>query len=600
MSYAKGQYKQEKSEIKKGIKAIWRHIRPFKSRLVLLAALGIISSISNGFVPYITGRFFDTLIAVSQNRIETGWADLPVWALFLGIWAIIQLVANNIDWVMDRLRRQVDTKVHLGIQAEGFLHLFHLPLDFHRSAHINGALQKISQAGWRTSGIIRTVIQFAPQFLSILIGITLAATINTMLAGVLFLGVLLYLVILVKILLPIAQIDSAAHRAWNDSWNDGAAAVHQIDSVKQAATEGYESKKITNAFMNATYNLWLKLENRWSDMHFFQRAIVFLTQITVFIISVQLIKDGLISVGELVALNGYALMFFGPFVSLGFSWQTIQNGITAAAQAEDIFNQKREEYQPTAMTKIGRLKGEIIFDKVFFKYGEGQPEVLKGLDFEVEAGKIVALVGESGVGKSTAISLVSGYHFPSEGRVLIDGVSTRNLDLHNLRKQIAVVPQEIALFNDTIETNIRYGSFNVSEEEVRRAAKEVRLDEFISTLPDGYKALVGERGIKLSVGQKQRVSIARAILRNPAILILDEPTSALDAETEKIVTEALEKLMTGKTTFIIAHRLSTVRKADKILVFKKGQIVETGRHEDLIKKDGGVYRHLYEYQIGLH
>jgi len=242
----------------------------------------------------------------------------------------------------------------------------------------------------------------------------------------------------------------------------------------------------------------------------------------------------------------------------------------------------------------------VKFDKVFFNYEITQPQVLTDISFSVQPGQVIAFVGASGVGKSTVISLISGYNFPTEGNVLIDGIDTRKLNLTNLRQQIAVVPQEVALFNDTIKHNIRYGSFDATDEEIFQAAREANIDEFVNTLPEKYGATVGERGIKLSVGQKQRVSIARAILRNPAILILDEPTSALDAKTEKIVTEALEKLMADRTTFIIAHRLSTVRKANTILVFEKGRIVEQGTHQELIAKENGVYRHLYEYQIGLH
>lgn len=204
------------------------------------------------------------------------------------------------------------------------------------------------------------------------------------------------------------------------------------------------------------------------------------------------------------------------------------------------------------------------------------------------------------MGKSTAISLISGYYFPTAGRVLVDGIDTRSLDLLTLRRRIAVVPQEVALFNDTLRTNIRYGTPEASDTQIAHAASEAHIDEFIATLPQGYDTIVGERGIKLSVGQKQRISIARAILRDPAILILDEPTSALDAKTEQVVTQALEKLMRGRTTFIIAHRLSTVRKADTILVFEKGTIVERGSHDELIARESGTYRKLYEYQIGLH
>lgn len=225
--------------------------------------------------------------------------------------------------------------------------------------------------------------------------------------------------------------------------------------------------------------------------------------------------------------------------------------------------------------------------------------MLAGVDFKVHAGEVVAFVGESGVGKSTAISLISGYYFPSKGRVLIDGVDTRKFCLTELRKNIAVVPQEVALFNNTIKSNICYGLPSASEEDIVRATREAHAEDFIVALPLGYDTLVGERGIKLSVGQKQRVAIARAILRDPKILILDEPTSALDSETERKVTEALEKLMRGRTTFIIAHRLSTVRKADRIFVLEKGKIVEEGSHDQLMQIENGNYRHRYELHIGL-
>lgn len=196
-------------------------------------------------------------------------------------------------------------------------------------------------------------------------------------------------------------------------------------------------------------------------------------------------------------------------------------------------------------------------------------------------------------------SAISCYYPPTNGDIFIDNQNIKNLDLKNLRSQIGMVPQEVILFNDTIKNNIRYGKFKVKDEEIITACKMAHVDEFIQKFPNKYKQIVGERGIKLSVGQKQRVAIARAILKNPRILILDEPTSALDAKLEKLIQESLEKLMEGKTTFIIAHRLSTVRKADKILVLQEGKIVETGNHDELIKKPGGIYRHFYELQLGL-
>ncbi len=402
------------------------------------------------------------------------------------------------------------------------------------------------------------------------------------------------------ILWPIAKIDSLGHRAWNEGWEDAAASVHQIESVKQAAAENYETEKVKKSLLGKTASLWNRIEMTWSNVTFFQRTIVFFTQLAIFIFSVSLVSKGVITVGQLVALNGYSMMFFGPFVALGSGWQIIRNGIIAASHLEEIFDSKEEIYIPDDAISLDKISGNIVFDHVFFRYSPDQPEVLMDLNIDIHQGEVIAVVGESGVGKSTSISLISGYYFPSQGNVLIDGVDTRKLNLTDLRKHIAIVPQEVALFNDSIKVNIAYGSFGASDEDILRVAKEAHIDEFIETLPDKYESLVGERGVKLSVGQKQRVSIARAMLRNPSILILDEPTSALDAKTEQIITESLEKLMRERTTFIIAHRLSTVRKADKILVFEKGKIVESGSHNELVKIENGVYRKLYEYQVGLY
>ncbi len=584
--------------LREGVRGIWRHVRHYRGQLLALGLLGLISAATNGAVPYVTGRFFDALIGLSQGKPDG--SAFPFWATMLAIWAGIQIVANGIDWVMDRSRRKIDSYVQLDVQAEGFVHLFRLPLAYHADEHINAVLSKISMAGWRISSIMQNTIQIGPQLLSVAIGIILAATISLPMAGVLATGVLVYVILLIFMLRPIAAIDHRAHESWNEYWDDAASAIQQAAAVKQAAAEEYEIAKVRKNLAGETASLWYSLEKIWSDVGFFQRVIVFLTQLTVFVASANLVANGSMTIGDLIALNGYALMFFGPFVALGQSWQTIQNGITAAGQLERVFLQKEEVYRPADAKTPTEHSGRVVFDQVSFNYGDETLEVLSDISFAANPGEVIALVGESGGGKSTTVSLISGYYFPSAGSVSVNGVDTRRWDLIELRRRIAVVPQEVALFNDTIRMNIAYGSFDASDEQIARAAHEAHIEDYIAGLPDGYDTLVGERGIKLSVGQKQRIAIARAILRDPEILILDEPTSALDSETERIVTSALEKLMRGRTTFIIAHRLSTVRKAGKILVLKDGRIAESGSHDDLLRIENGVYRHLYELHIGLH
>lgn len=589
----------EPISFKEGSRGIWRHVRAYNKTIILLGILGIISAIANGFVPYITGRFFDALIALSQDG-SAEFSELPYWMLLLVAWAIIRITSDSVDWWTDRKRRWLDTNLQLGIQAEGFVHLLQLPLSFHTQERIQAVFSRISSASWRITSIMRTMIEIAPQLLSIIIGITLAISINITLASILMSGVVAYAIALAILLRGSAKTDFIAHRAWNDRWNDAAAAVEQTSAVKQSSAETYEIDRIRKTMRGDVVDLWFKNELNWNRVNFWQRITVFFTQLGIFIVSAYYVGAGIITVGELVALNGYALMFFGPLVSLGYSWQVLQNGITASGSLERIFKKSQENYHPKNAQISGKKSGSVEFVDVSFRYEKDQKDILSHLSFAVNPGQIIALVGESGVGKSSAISLISGYYFPTGGSVLVDDVDTREWDLAALRSRIAVVPQEVALFNDTIRTNIKYGSFNASDADIENAARDANIHDFIEKQSKGYETIVGERGIKLSVGQKQRVAIARAILRSPEFLILDEPTSALDIETEQYITKALEKLMRGRTTFIIAHRLSTVRKADKILVIKDGAVAEEGSHTELLERENGTYRRLYDLHVGLY
>ncbi|MFA7385999.1 MAG: ATP-binding cassette domain-containing protein, partial [Candidatus Paceibacterota bacterium] len=271
-----------------------------------------------------------------------------------------------------------------------------------------------------------------------------------------------------------------------------------------------------------------------------------------------------------------------------------QKSLARIKRAREFFKITPEKYNKKGKL-IKELKGKVEYKNVFFSYSE-RKNVLKNISFSTLPGQKVALVGGSGEGKTTMVDLLSLYFVPKKGKILIDGIDTKHLNLNFLRKIIAYVPQDIVLFNDSIKNNILYGNPEATKEELLRAARAANISHFIETLPRKYNTIVGERGIKLSTGQKQRLAIARAIIRNPKILILDEATSSLDVKSEKLIQEALENLIKNKTTFIIAHRLSTVRKADKILVIEKGEIVEEGTHDELIKRKG-MYYNLYQLQF---
>lgn len=583
---------------KNGFKILLKYLFEYKNEIILLSVLGVISGIANAFVPFIVGSFFDAVLDVS-NQITRFGRTVPLWVFLVGIFALIQVVASSVDWVIDKKSRKMSTLVHATYPAKASARLLKLPVSFYKTNKTGDVWDRIIRASNSLSNLIgNVVITIAPQILSVIFGIVIAFYINHILALILIVGIILYIITLYKIVPPIVKFQREGNRRWNRSYGHAYDAVMNFQTVKQSGAEIYEEKRIYNKFIHA-FKSWYKVEEIWAGINFYQRIIVVVTQLAVFVVSVGFIQNGTLTIGGLIALNGYSAMVFGPFVVLGRNWQTIQNGIVALERAEKMLENPTEQYIFNKNSEMKGLAGSVEFKNVDFSYKKSDPTVLNNISFKIQAGDIVALVGESGVGKSTAMELVSGYYFPTKGKVLIDGYDTKKTGLASLRKQVAIVPQEPVLFNDTIKSNIKYGVPSTSDEDVEYASHKAHADIFIDAFSKKYNQVVGERGVRLSVGQKQRVAIARAILRDPKILILDEPTSALDAKTERFITESLEELMRGRTTFIIAHRLSTARKADKILVFKAGEIVESGKHEELMQIQNGVYRHLYEYQIGL-
>jgi ATP-binding cassette subfamily B protein len=304
---------------------------------------------------------------------------------------------------------------------------------------------------------------------------------------------------------------------------------------------------------------------------------------------------GMLTIGGMTQFILYIGMMAMPIRRLGFITGMYSRSVSAGQRIMEIFDTKSlVEEKPNAV-ELGRVKGQVEFDHVSFSYNSMGP-ALNDVSFKVEPGQTVALVGGSGSGKSTIINLVSRFYDVTSGRIAIDGVDVRDVTLASLRKNVGIAQQDVFLFSATIRDNIAYGVPDADMERITTAAKTAQIHDFIQSLPDGYDTWVGERGTTLSGGEKQRVVIARALLMNPAILVLDDSTSSVDAETEHLIRLALERLIKGRTTFIITHRLPLIRNADLILVLKDGEIVERGKHDELMAKNG-LYRQTYEAQL---
>jgi len=309
------------------------------------------------------------------------------------------------------------------------------------------------------------------------------------------------------------------------------------------------------------------------------------------------VMQGRLTAGDLVAYLVYTMMVAAPIASLAGLYARFQSAIGATERLFDLLDTEPDIVTVPNAPKLPAVEGEVVFDDVSFAYTTAV-SILKNVSFTANPGQVVALVGPSGAGKSTLISLIPRFWDADAGTVLVDGNNIRDVDLHSLRAQIGIVPQETILFSHTVYANILYGRLDASREEVEAAAKAANAHDFIlNDLGEGYDTLVGERGVKLSGGQRQRIAIARAILKDPRILILDEATSSLDSESESLVQEALDRLMQERTSFVIAHRLSTIVNADWVLVLNEGQVVEQGTHTTLLEDADGLYKRLYQMQF---
>ena len=506
-----------------------------------------------------------------------------------------RIVMALLTQVRDALFAAVAMHAVRRLALETFDHMHRLSLRFHLDRKTGGLTRVLERGRNGIESIVR---------------MTMLTAIPTIIEFVMILAVLLYefdwrYAVATTVMIMVYMVFTTKATEWrigirkmmNDSDTDASGkavdSLLNFETVKYFGAEKREAARYDKAmerFERSSVKAYLSLAVLNAG-----QAVIFTLGLTVcMVMVVGGIQDGRHTVGDFVLVNAMLIQLYQPLNFMGMVYREVKQAIVDIEQMFDVLEEAPEIADRATAQPLKIDKGEVSFENVRFAYTADRV-ILDGVSFTVPAGKTVAIVGPSGAGKSTISRLMFRFYEPQSGKILIDGQDIREVTQTSLRAAIGMVPQDTVLFNDTIGYNIRYGRWEASQDEIEDAAKFAQIDGFIKSLSDGYQTSVGERGLKLSGGEKQRVAIARTILKAPPILILDEATSALDSFTERDIQEALERISRGRTTLVIAHRLSTVINADEILVLDHGVIVERGDHENLLAKDG-VYAALWQRQ----
>lgn len=575
----------------KKVSRLLSYFRPHRRKYFLGLFFLFLTSLTALAFPALVGNMIDT--AADEAALE----DIDRIALFL---LILFLAQSVFSYFRIYLFVNVTEHVLANLRKDTYNNLIRLPMAFFSRNRIGDLNSRIATDVNMLSDTFTTVAaEFLRQFMLIIGGITLLALTSVELTLVMLAIVPLVAVFAVVFGRIIRRISKETQDRIAKSNTIVEETLAGIANVKSFANEIYESvryAKSTDAIIEKA------LEGAHARGLFASFIIFCLFGSIVGVIwyGARLVNQDLMTFGKLIQFVLYSVFVGASIGGIAEMYAQIQKAVGAAERILEIIDEVPEPYREIGAEalKLPAISGAVKFDAVQFRYpSRVDISVLNSVSFEARSGETIALVGPSGSGKSTIASLVLRFYDPDSGSISIDGKDIKDLDLKFLRDQMAIVPQDVILFGGTIKENIEYGRPGASMAEIEEAARKANAKRFVDEFPEKYETIVGERGIQLSGGQRQRIAIARAVLKDPRILILDEATSSLDSESERLVQEALDKLMVGRTSIVIAHRLSTIRKADRILVLDKGTITESGKHEELLKQEGGLYKGLLELQM---
>jgi ATP-binding cassette, subfamily B, bacterial MsbA len=562
------------------------YLRPYVwPRFVLAVICMILYSATNGVMPWLVRSVFDDIFV---HRKEVALQALPF--AIVGVFLFRGVMSFGHIFLMEWIGQRVIADVRSQLNA----HLLAMPLAFYHR-HSTGTLlsRMTNDVGLMRSALTEAVASLMKDTTSLVTLIIVAFWMDWVLASIAFVAFPLTVAPLLRLSRRLRKVT----RKGQSTLGDLAALLQETIQgnrvVKAFGMEEYERRRF-----DAESERLVRLSTKAARIKAFTTPMMevlasFGIAGVVWYGGMSVMQGGR-TPGDFMAFLTALILLYDPFKGLTKTNNVIQQGIAAAQRVFEMLDTPSAVVDREGATATAPLREGVRFERVSFRYDSDW--VLRELDLELRRGEILALVGRSGGGKSTLADLVPRFYDPSEGRITIDGRDLRDVTIASLRSQIAVVTQHTFLFNDTVRANIAYGDVETSLERIEAAARAANAHEFIARLPDGYDTVIGELGFKLSGGQRQRIAIARALLKNAPILILDEATSALDSESERLVQQAIERLMQGRTALVIAHRLSTIREADRIVVLERGRIVEQGTHAELLDR-GGEYRRLHDLQF---